>query len=231
MTNSYLEHPSDEALERFILNRAGEQELEVIEPHILGCERCITGIEVLDCQITELKTALSNAEYERIKRETQPHRSLWRNWFTIPRVSWAGAACASLAGVLTVIPTASRPSNFGPPHEMVLLSQSGSSLCSPNENAMSLVTCRSSEVVTIPRNGGRLNLDLNASDIPNGPVDVEIVHADGGGVWNGHASVNNERTHVSLPQISQPSTYFLRIYAPASGPERELLREFRFDLN
>jgi hypothetical protein len=76
-----------------------------------------------------------------------------------------------------------------------------------------------------------MDLDLDASDIPQGPVDVEIVNGAGGEVWNGRATVINERTHVPVRRISQPGSYFLRLYAPTDAPERELLREFRFEVH
>ena len=58
MTNPYLEHPSEEALERFLLNRSEESEVEILETHVLACESCITRLETLESDLITLKTAL-----------------------------------------------------------------------------------------------------------------------------------------------------------------------------
>ena len=41
----YLDHPNEEALERFLRNEVQESELETIETHILACESCVTRLE------------------------------------------------------------------------------------------------------------------------------------------------------------------------------------------
>jgi hypothetical protein len=42
--------------------------------------------------------------------------------------------------------------------------------------------------------------------------------------------VQNQRARVSLPQFSEAGPYFLRLYAAGAGSERELLREYRFEV-
>ena len=94
---TYFDHPNEEALERFLLQRSDENELEVLETHILACEVCITRLETLELQITNLKAALVTAEEQRIQKELHSARSSWKSWFRVPLliVGWGGLRCVS----------------------------------------------------------------------------------------------------------------------------------------
>ena len=83
-------------------------------------------------------------------------------------------------------------------------------------------------MVALPE-GRPLDLRMDTADIPQGPVDVEVVDAAGAHVWNGHALVSSEKADVKLPEIRKAGTYFLRFY-PTGSKEHELLREFRFEV-
>jgi hypothetical protein len=227
MTDSYLEHPNEEALERFLLHRSEDQELEVVETHILACESCVTRLESLELQINDLKAALGSWEEQRIQNELNPKRSSWKNWFSMPNLSWAGAACAALILGLTFIPHSLRNTPSAP--GSIQVAADLSACAGSNGSDTDLATCRGVEIATLPENRP-LNLRLDATDIPEGPVDVQVVSSDGSEFWQGQTTVSNQRAQVKLPQISQPGPYFLRFYAPGAGTERELLREFRFEV-
>jgi hypothetical protein len=202
MKNRSSEHPSEDALERFLLNRSGNQELENVEKHILACERCITQLESLEPEIARLRTALRLSEEARIHRElAQGQRPSRRGWFTLSSLSWTGAACAALALALTVVPNP----------------------------ALDVATWRGQEMFILPKDRP-LEVRLFTTDIPAGPVDVQVVTANGSEIWKGQSNVSHERAEVNLPRISGPGRYFLRLYAQGSGAERELLREFLFEV-
>jgi hypothetical protein len=223
MTNSDLQHPTEEALERYLLERTDEQELESLETHILACESCITRLETLQPEVATLKTALGQYEEARIQKELNPIQSSWKSWFTIPRMSWAGGALAALGIGLAVLP-----------HSIQRFSQHSvqmaeGDLTGCNGADMTLTACRGTETATLP--GGRpLDLHLDATDIQQGPVEVQVVSGNGNPIWQGETTVSNERAEVKMPQISQPGSYFLRFYAPSLSTEHELLREFRFEV-
>jgi hypothetical protein len=95
---SYFEHPAEEALERFLLRRSPEDELELVETHVLACESCIKRLETMELQIEALKIALKK-EQETVKARD---RKSWFSSFLFPTLSWAGAAagialCVSLS--------------------------------------------------------------------------------------------------------------------------------------
>ncbi len=228
MTNPYLEHPSEEALERFLLNRSEEAEVEILETHVLACESCIIRLETLESDLATLKTALVAVQEERIQKELNPSQSSWKNWFTLPRLSWAGAACAALAVGLVVVPQSV--------HKLQLSSANSASIAEGDLSACrgdgadaDLATCRGAETATLPE-GRPLNLRVDTTDIPQGAVDIQVVNGNGLEIWKGQTTVSNERAQVKLPEISQAGPYFLRFYAPNAGSEHELLREFRFEV-
>jgi len=229
MTNSYLEHPTEEALERFLLNRSEESEAETLETHILACEACVTRLESLELQITDLKAALVQFEEARINKELKPARSSWKNWLSLPTLSWAGAACAALLIGVTVMPHAMHKAQFAS------LSESGAaagdlSACRGSDSTdTTLATCRGTGTSIFPESRP-LKLRVDTTDLPHGPVDIQLVNGEGTEVWQGQTAVNNDRAELKLPKISQSGPYFLRLYAPSAGSEHELLREFRFEV-
>ena len=62
MNEPYREHPSEEALERFLLNMSPEEEVEGFETHILACGYCIEQLETLETQIAATRLALQTLE-------------------------------------------------------------------------------------------------------------------------------------------------------------------------
>ena len=227
MTNPNLEHPTEEALERYLLERTNEQELESLETHILACESCITRLETLEPEIVSLKSALVDFEEARIQNELNPSRSSWKNWFTIPTLSWAGAAAAALGIGLAVVPHSMQRLSSAP---SVQVAEGDLAGChDSNGTDMTLSACRGTETTTLP-GGHPLHLRLDAADIQQHKVDVQVVNGTGSEIWQGQTTVSNERAEIDMPQISKPGSYFLRFYAPSANSERELLREFRFEV-
>lgn len=69
-------------------------------------------------------------------------------------------------------------------------------------------------------------MHLNAADLSQGPVQVELVDRLGSQLWKGSAAVQNDSVDVHLPRIKQSGTHFLRLYDPQGG----LLREYAFQV-
>ncbi len=227
MTNAYYDHPNEEALERFLLHRSGDQEVEVLETHLLACEPCLTRLETLETELTTLKAALISSEEERMQNELNPVKASWTSWFTLPRLSWAGAACAALAVGLVVVPQTFHklPSSSSASAAVV---EGDLSVCGSGTGS-DLSACRGVETATLPE-GRPLNLRVDTTDIPEGSVDVQVVNGAGREVWHGQTDISHERAQVKLPEIAQAGPYFLRFYVPSASSEHELLREYRFEV-
>ena len=215
MTDPYLDHPNEEALERFLRNEAQESELEIIETHILACESCVTRLEALEIDLAAVKIACRELQTERIQKEAARSRS-WRDWFTLPALSWAGAAAVLALGISAV------PQFL--PRDVNLTASRGL------ETGMTLSPCGTLEAAVVPE-GRPLDLHLKADDLPEGRVNLEIVNGLGKRVWQGAGVIRQQQANVVVPRITTAGAYFLRLYNPArAGSDPDVLREFRFEV-
>ena len=98
--NVYPEHPSEETLERFLLNNLSELELEELETHVLACGHCVGQLEGLEMQITATRMALQSLEAQRVAQTSLRPISRWKSWFTIPKVSFAATGLVVAAAAV-----------------------------------------------------------------------------------------------------------------------------------
>ena len=197
----YLEHPNEEALERFLLHQSQEPELETVEAHILACEWCVGKLEILETQIAAMKIAVEQLEREAQRGESRARSRSWKSWFGIGGLSFAGAAaCVALTLGL-----------FMPAQ-------------------VNLSAYRGAETTFVPE-WRPLSVHLNATDLASGPVAVQLVNNQGAEIWKGSGTVSNEHVDVQMPRITRTGNYFLRLYEPpAGGTPGDLLREFAFQV-
>src|SRR5437868_15481827 len=88
MRSTYLDHPTEDALERLLLHQSREEELEVLEAHILACESCVTRLENLEVWLATTKLALNENLYQQSIKATANERPSWRrSWFTVRNFS------------------------------------------------------------------------------------------------------------------------------------------------
>ena len=208
MRNSYLEHPAEEVLERFLLQHSDEEELDTVETHILTCESCVTRLESLETQIAAMKLALQDIHQQEVAKAFAKQQRASRGWFSLPRLSMAGAVAALALG----IGIAPQFMTHNSPVAQV-----------------SLVAYRGLETPTVPRDH-QLQVHLNANDLNQENVTVQLVDERGSQLWKTAAAVKQNEIDVEVPQIKVAGTHFFRIYAPSKDGEGELLREFAFNV-
>lgn len=198
MKEPYHEHPTEEALERFLMNHSTEEELEFVETHIFACESCVEHLEVLEMQITATKLALASAEAKRIQKESVKQSSYWKNWFSIPHLSYASGFAVLALGVIL----------FSIPRDVTITAYRGTE-------------------TAIVSQWRPLHVHLNASGLPVGPATVQVVDANGSLVWRGASVVKNDQLDVTLPRLKTSGQYYVRLYSTSqNGSDPELLREF-----
>ncbi len=208
MTSSYLDHPSEEALERFLLHQAQDDELDQVETHILTCHDCVSRLEELEFQIAAAKLALQELSSLSTAKEAVERRSR-KEWFTLRTLSWAGAA-AVFAVAVTLTP---RFMTHTVPAVDVTLSAN-----------------RGVGVPAVPH-GSPLHLHLSAPDVANGPIQGSMVDGYGTEIWKGIAKAHDGHVEITLPKLDKPGAHFLRLYAlRADKTPGELLREFPFEV-
>ena len=201
MNEPYREHPEEDALERFLLNMSPDEELEILETHVLVCEYCIEHLEVLETQIAATRLALQQLEAERAaKRYVQPN-SRWTGWLAVLKLSLAaGGGLAVAMAILFSIPS-----------------------------DITITAYRGTETAIVSK-GRPLHIHLNAAGLAPGPIGVELADHNGAVVWRGISIVRNDRVDVTLPRITKSGSHFLRLYSmPPAGSSGDLLREFALD--
>jgi hypothetical protein len=202
MTHPYSDHPSEEALENFLLNRLPEAELEIVETHILACESCVEQLENLEILIAATKTVTIEPAAKRTHLRFAKVPQTWKEQFSFLRLSLAGAFGALTIGAIL----------FSVPRELTLSAYRG----------------RETPIVASWR---PVRLNLNATDLAEGPVVVELVDNSGASVWKGPSMVRNDEVKVTLPRITTSGPHFVRLYNPIQNDARsELLREFTFQV-
>ncbi|MBV8552499.1 MAG: hypothetical protein JOY54_14445 [Acidobacteriaceae bacterium] len=99
MTQPHLDHPDDEAIERFAMNRCEHDEQEAIDTHIIGCPWCVDRLEKLQDEILDIKVGGTLF----LRSQAARKRSWLKRW-TIPSLSLAGLAALAAALVLLTSP-------------------------------------------------------------------------------------------------------------------------------
>jgi hypothetical protein len=196
-------HPTDNTLEECILRQMKEQEVETVETHVLGCEYCLVRLERLEVHIAAMKLALRDLQAEETIGAIEG-RAKWP-LLLVPRLSWV--AIAALIAIC-----ASLPQIIG------------------HRNAAPEVTLRTYRGADMPVIVGRrrTTLALDASDLPQGGVSVQVVDINGLQVWNGRTAIHEDVAHLTLPQLDTQGSYLLRLYSSAGHDGPQLLREFVF---
>lgn len=190
MSGELSNHPDEEMLERFILNRCEDGELEVIETHVIGCESCVQKLEILEEDLLNLKSG-GELYLRYLARKNSGAKRSWFRFFAVPAISMAGA----LAACLCISTLAVRD--------------------------VTLSAYRDSQITIVPQ-WRPLRMHLNASDLPAGPVTVQIVDEQGGERWKGAANISGDQVQVEVPAIRQSGEHFIRL----EDRNGELLREF-----
>jgi anti-sigma factor RsiW len=197
------QHPTEETLEKFLLHRMQDEELETTETHILACDSCVARLETMEIQLEATKLALADLHNETVEKNYAAAKSPRWAWLKLPTLSLAGAG-AALAIALAVIP------------QFTTVERSVSAVMG-------------SEVTAIPA-GRPLLLHLNAKDLPEEKVSVQVVSADGNEVWKGNSTIHNSTVDAKLPKFQEKGNYLVRLYAAGenSATDGNLLREFSF---
>jgi hypothetical protein len=200
MRGSIYDHPAIDLLERFALNTCSEEELDLVETHILACDACVCALEDLEVQVAATKLALEQVLREQ-KSKPEPERihSSWRNWFTAPNLGWAGAALAASAVCLLAL----LPVN------------------------VELGAERGSEQVVVVPEWRNAVLTISQGGLQDGPVQAEIVNENGQRLWAAAADCSHGLVGLHIPRMTAAGHYYARLYTVR---EHELLSEFPFEV-
>lgn len=72
----YLNHPCEDALERFLMDRCFDNELAYVEMHILCCEPCVTRLEELALELAVIRRCLYRMSLSQLAKRPRPSESI-----------------------------------------------------------------------------------------------------------------------------------------------------------
>jgi hypothetical protein len=199
MNENFRDHPSEDALERYLLNMSPEEEIESIETHTLACEPCVEKMETLEAQIAATRLAFQNLEARQTAKRPVGIFKGWKSWITIPRMSFAATAAVAAAGAFFLLSI---------PRDVTIIAYRGTETAIVSE-------------------GRPLHVHLNAVDLIPGPVTVELADSKGSILWRGPSVIRHDTVAVTLPRITHSGAHLVRLYStPQPGSASVLLREF-----
>lgn len=205
MTNTYFDHPAEDVLERYLMHRSDEREAELVESHTLACEPCVQRMEALEIQLAATKIALQEFHNQEVAKSfAQAGQRSWRDWFSAPHLSLAGAALALAIAVGVAVP----------------------SLRSGAPEQVALSDYRGQEAPAVAKDH-TLDVHMNAIGLDQTQLDVQLVSDTGAEIWHGSAGVHDGKVEVDVPRLRISGAYLFRLYAPGSHDE---LREFAFNV-
>lgn len=205
MNSLWLEHVSEELLERYLARQGSESEVEVVETHLLVCDSCRDRLDELEDYRTVMRQgfALLASQPEQVQaRARLSGLPAWRLPRWSPRFSMIAAAAAlALAAFLLV------PAN------------------------VSLTSERGSDTAATAPPGRILQLHLDSSGLPDGEVSVEIVDSNGNAIGERQLLVRSNQVTVGVRPLWS-GLYYARIYSSKDGhlDSDRLLREFGFQV-
>jgi hypothetical protein len=197
------DHPTVSDFEEYIFERLPEGKVESVETHVLACESCLGNFEDLELHIAAMKLALGDL----LAEETVSAGARQTRWFSVcfPRPSWVAAA--ALIALSLSLPQFIRQRSATP--------------------EISLHAYRGLETPVLPQRS-RVRLALDAVDLPQGVVSVQVVDSFGHELWTDRSIIHNLVARVVLPDSGKKGFYFLRLYGTSGRYELALLREFVF---
>ena len=206
MKASFSSHVSEQLLERYVLRQLAEEQLAIVEEHLLICPACQDHLDQVDEYIQAVKLAAV---------EVRERKGGGAGWLSdlgrVPVAARLGAATLVIVAMALVIPWQRR--NI-PDHEVILEATRGAGTI-PQAEA---------------RTGGSLVLKIDVSEIVrSGGYQVSVVNSAGREVWGGGAQANHNQLSVAVPVKLSVGRYWIRLFDTSSQPPT-LLREYGLEL-
>lgn len=193
-------HATEEHLERYVMGRLPEIDLEVLEDHLLLCQGCQTRLDETETYVLAMKTALRQAA--RVPATTGDRL---RSWISDLRPAfspaWAGAFAlvAVVFGISTQLPVFHKPVE---PLIVRLEAMKGETDAAVANRPLSLV--------------------LDTRGVPASThYSLQIVDQAGKRVWEATAIPGDATLKALVKNPLGSGQYFVRLYGQGQEPLRE----------
>ncbi len=201
-------HPSEETLERYVMDRLQEAEEACVEEHLLLCEECRGKVEETEDYVRAMQTALAELEQRRSRAAREGSETGRKRRWGLPRLAWAGSLAAIAAAIVMVVP---RNGKQDGPVELRLTALRGQAgISAPAAPA-----------------GRRLVLSLDIEGLQRRPAyEVHLVGAEGEVLFDRTAVAEAGSLKIDLAEGLPAGRYWVRVFPP--GHAKVPLREFEF---
>jgi hypothetical protein len=196
-------HVGEERLEAYATNSLAEDEVAVVEEHLLICSTCQDRLDAVEHYLRAMEGAAKRIRAEE-SRALVP--GVWERVLTWVRrpIAAGGLAVAgvTVAGLILLIR----------PH---LREQPGAPV------DIELQAVRGATFQTAQA-GHALHLHLDGRGVPEmRPFQIEIVDEEGAKIWRGSGTASDSVILANVDQSFKPGTYFVRLLKEGSDPIRE----------
>ena len=195
-------HQSDDRLELYTLGRLSDSDVEQVEEHLILCESCRERTDEIGNFAHAMKEDLT-AHPVAAQRE-------WRQRFEWlqPRFAMGFAMAGALAAVVLTLGI------YWMGHNPRMASVASLQL-----------TAMRGEMPTVAM-ARELDLLLTDATASGGPFRLDVVDANGAGVWTGRPEATSGGVGAKVMTTLKPGSYFARLFS-ASG---QLLHEYGFEV-
>jgi methionine-rich copper-binding protein CopC len=193
-------HLSEEAIEKYILGRMAEPEVDALEQHLLLCEFCRDQVQKSEAFVQAFRSVAPHVQsvppsiWDRIRAVVALH----------PGPVWTVAsALAAIMLVFTLIPTGSRSVQH-----VDLSTARGTDASAPHARAKTTI-----------------DLQIDLSELPAASLyTIELVDANGTVIANYTSEAKSSKLTIPVTKPLAPGQYWVRIYG--NSLKTELLREY-----
>lgn len=201
MERDTTKHVGEERLEAYAMNSLAEDEVAIVEEHLLVCVTCQDQLAAVEQYGRAMQGAAKRIREEEAAAPVTP--GAWekvRAWFHTPIPIFAGVLAVASVILMVGLNLDQKP---GPPVEVELQAIRG-------------------ETGTTALAGHALHLRLDNRGIPDlATWPIEIVDQVGNKVWTGTGTRSDTAILATVDQSFKQGTYFVRLLKDGDEPVRE----------
>ncbi len=205
---------TDQEIEEFLFNRLSGVTREVVEEHLLACQKCLDRVEAEEEYVNQMKSAAGAVERETLERAYAgtPHQPGWLDrlgaWLSAGRRRTWSLALASLvvAGAVSI-------SHFR--------------MGDQDAQAVRLDVYRGEAGVVEAQAETPLELTMRVEGLPDGSYQMEFIAGDGTQLAREVGTARRGELSWKIKNRHKAGSYWVRLRPAAGGA---LLREFGLKL-
>lgn len=204
---------TEQEIEEFLFNRLSGVTREVIEEHLLVCQKCLDRVEAEEDYVNQMKLAAREVERETLERAysgaapSQGWAGRLAAWFGMkrPRTWMLAVASLLVAGAVSLFQFRGYSNGV---------------------EEVSLELYRSGALITEAKAKRPLRLTIPVEDLAPGEYRMELVNATGKVEASGSVRASEGKIRWDLKKKLDAGNYWVRVQEVRAGGEGELVREF-----